>query len=51
MIGADIMDPKTPPLEIVKVPPDISSSSRLLFFAFSARFFKVWVNSDYILTV
>ena len=35
MIGVPNSEPKTPPLEMVKVPPSISSTAKALFFAFS----------------
>lgn len=37
MIGVPNSDPKTPPLEIVNVPPSISSTANALFFAFSPK--------------
>ena len=37
MIGVPNIDPKTPPLEIVKVPPSMSSMAKALVLAFSPK--------------
>lgn len=38
MIGTDNQLPKTPPLEMVKFPPSISSNSKVPSFALVAKF-------------
>ena len=37
MIGVPIMEPNTPPLEMVKVPPSISSIASSFVLAFEAK--------------
>lgn len=51
MIGALIIEPKTPPLERVNVPPLMSSGVIAPALALSARFLRDWVRKIYVFTI